>query len=154
MPTGASGNPHAGSGQLGGWLSGVGRDLQFAWRSLVRRPGVAIVAAATLGLAMGATTAVFSLFYTVLVRSLPYDNPDSLFMVRRVNVTRSGSFGVTGDEYVAWKSGQRSFTDLAASYAFTPTSLCQEERIGSEVRPSRPPRSRSSGSGPCLAATS
>jgi putative ABC transport system permease protein len=101
------------------WLTGLGRDFQFAGRSLLRRPGLAIVAAATLGLAMGATTAVFSLFYTVLVRSLPYDDPATLFMIRRVNVTRSGNFGVAGDEYVAWKSGQRAFTDLAASYAFT-----------------------------------
>src|ERR1700732_1261737 len=54
------------------------RDFQFALRSLLRAPGFFILAVATLGLGIAANTSIFSLFYQVLLRSLPVRAPEQL----------------------------------------------------------------------------
>src|SRR5688572_32297797 len=50
----------------------IADDLKFGWRQLVKAPGFTITAVLTLGLAIGANTAVFSLADAVLLKSLPY----------------------------------------------------------------------------------
>jgi predicted permease len=57
------------------------QDLRFALRMFTRRPGFAIIAAFTLALGVGATTAVYSIFYAVLLRPLPVRDPDRLVMI-------------------------------------------------------------------------
>jgi predicted permease len=56
-------------------------DLRFAIRALVKNPGFTIVAVLTLAVGIGATTAIFSLFDAVLLKSLPVSNADQLFTV-------------------------------------------------------------------------
>lgn len=58
------------------------RDLRYAVRTLVKRPVFSLVAILTSGLGIGATTAIFSLVQAVLLRPLPYDNPERLVVVR------------------------------------------------------------------------
>lgn len=57
------------------------QDLRFGLRTLVRSPGFAVVAALSLALGIGGTTAMFSLVYTVLLQPLPYPEPDRLVSV-------------------------------------------------------------------------
>jgi putative ABC transport system permease protein len=59
-------------------LAGVAHDVRYAVRLLVRNPGFALVSILTLGLGIGANSAVFSLVHGVLLKPLPYAEPDRL----------------------------------------------------------------------------
>ncbi|HXJ91934.1 MAG TPA: ABC transporter permease, partial [Terriglobia bacterium] len=59
-------------------------DVRYGVRMLARSPAVSVVMVLTLGLAIGATTAIFSVVYGVLLRSLPYPNPDRIMSLREV----------------------------------------------------------------------
>jgi predicted permease len=62
-------------------MSSFGRDVAFAARSLRNTPGFAVTAIATLALGIGATTAIFSVANAVLLRPLPYDEPERLAII-------------------------------------------------------------------------
>src|SRR4029077_12260980 len=61
------------------------QDLRFALRVLRKTPGFALVAFVTLALGIGSTTAIFSVMYEVLLRPLPYENPDQIVRLWEVN---------------------------------------------------------------------
>lgn len=65
-------------------------DLKYGWRQLIKAPGFTITAILTLGLAIGANTAVFSLVDAVLLKSLPYPEPENLAVVSRQYVRNGG----------------------------------------------------------------
>jgi len=61
------------------------QDIRFGWRQLRRTPGFTIAAVLALALGIGATTAIFSVLDRVVLRPLPYPDPDRLAMVWEVN---------------------------------------------------------------------
>jgi hypothetical protein len=63
----------------------LAQDIRFGWRQLRRTPGFTIAALLALALGIGATTAVFSVLDRVVLRPLPYADPDRLTMVWEVN---------------------------------------------------------------------
>jgi hypothetical protein len=63
------------------WFTGIGRDLQYALRNLGRMAGFATAVVVTLGLGIGANTAVFSIADALLFRALPLPQPERLFQV-------------------------------------------------------------------------
>jgi len=68
-------------------MEGLAWDLRRAVRGLIRRPAFTLVTVATLGLGIGATTAIFSAVHTVLLRPLPYADADRLVTVFQTDVT-------------------------------------------------------------------
>ena len=65
-----------------GFVDSVGRDLRYALRGLSRRPAFTFAAVLTLALGIGATTAIFSVVYSVLIKPLAYPNPDELVRIK------------------------------------------------------------------------
>jgi predicted permease len=70
------------SGRYGGWLDEIGRDVRYALRMCVRRPGFTMVVVLTLTLGIGANTAIFSLIDALMLRWLPVRAPQELLQVR------------------------------------------------------------------------
>src|SRR5689334_6083853 len=62
-------------------MTGLGRDMKFAVRALAKQPAFAAVVILTLGLGIGANTAIFSLLDQVLLRRLPVRNPQELVLL-------------------------------------------------------------------------
>jgi len=71
----------------GNFVESLFRDLRFGGRMLIRNPGFTVIAVATLALGIGANTAVFSAFNSLLIRPLPFDTPDQLV---RIYSTKNG----------------------------------------------------------------
>jgi hypothetical protein len=97
-------------------VAGLAREIRYACRVLRRQPGYAAVAVLTIGLGVGATTALFSLAYGVLFKPLPW--PDAgrivrLYETRQGATNRLGSI-MTSASYVAWRERPSTIDGLAA----------------------------------------
>ncbi len=100
------------------WLETLGKDVRFAFRSLAKNRGVTAVAVLSLALGIGANTAIFSAIHAVLLRPLPYKNPERLAYLWMDNRRLALHEDLTSyPNYQDWKKN-RSFQDLAA---FVPT---------------------------------
>lgn len=87
-------------------------DLRYAIRMLINSPVFSMIAIVALALGIGANTAIFSVIDAVLLRPLPYPQPDQLILLReKMPIFESGS--VSYPNYLDWRAGQRTFTDLA-----------------------------------------
>ena len=96
------------------------RDLGFAARSLRKSPGFFALAVLTLGLGAAATTAIFSLFYQVLLRSLPVEQPERLVVLHAEGLDLPGSTSKDNYEsvfsypfYTSLRDGSKAFQGLA-----------------------------------------
>jgi len=91
-------------------------DVRSAFRRLRTSPGYAAVSILTLGLGIGASTAIFSAVDGVLLKSLPYRDPESLVQMWESSVPRKfDSFPVTPSDLAEWRTQARSFTGFAAA---------------------------------------
>lgn len=105
-------------------LETIGRDLRFAVRMLSKSPGFTATAVLTLGLCIGANTAIFSVVDAVLLRPLPYPQPDRLAQVAtvfRANGTESTEISQDGR---TWETVRDHATSIdAAAYSDWPTGV-------------------------------
>ena len=95
-------------------LRDTGHDLRFAARLLARTPGFAAAAVVTLALAIGATTALFSVVRGVLLRPLPYPDPERLMLVWEVSPQGSSRNVVAPANFLDWQRRATSFEALGA----------------------------------------
>jgi predicted permease len=89
------------------------QDLRYGVRMLRKAPAFSAIAIITLALGIGANTAMFSIVYGVLLRSLPIQDPDHVVIV----YTKSPQWqkqSVSYPNYLDWKRSSRSFADMAA----------------------------------------
>ena len=70
------------------WLDEIWQDARFGIRTLVRNPGFTLIAVLSLALATGATTAIFSVVNSVLLRPLPFGDPERLVQIAETSMTR------------------------------------------------------------------
>jgi putative ABC transport system permease protein len=90
------------------------QDVRYGIRTLVRQPGFAATAILTLALGIGATTAIFSVVNAVVLRPLPFDQPDRIVVVTNVNLkTGNRNTTISGPDFHDWREQSRSFETLA-----------------------------------------
>jgi predicted permease len=96
------------------------QDVRYGVRMLAKRPGFTLVAVLTLALGIGANTAIFSVVDAVLLRPLPYANPDGLVVVFD-NFLNMGlpEISVSIPEFVDYRERNGVFTDIAAWFTGT-----------------------------------
>ena len=96
-----------------GFVDSVGRDLRYALRGLTRRPAFTFAAVLTLALGIGATTAIFSVVYSVLIRPLSYPNAHELVRIRHaapgINVA---DLQASSNMYLTYRQENRTFAEI------------------------------------------
>jgi putative ABC transport system permease protein len=99
----------------GGRITGIGGDFRFAWRQWRRAPSFAAVAILTLGLGAGAATAIFSIVDTVLLRPLPFREPDRLVTIWEGNAEKGlPKERLSPVNFMDYRATGSAFSDAAA----------------------------------------
>ena len=90
------------------------QDLRYSVRSITKSPGFAIVAVLTLALGIGANTAIFSVLRAVVLRDLPYHEPDRIAVLWTKNIQQNLPDGSSYLNFRDWKEQSREFEQMAA----------------------------------------
>ena len=105
------------------------QDARYALRTLRKNPGFTAIAVFTLALGIGANSAIFSVVNAVLVRPLPYPQPQQLMLLGETSL--QGNSSVSYPNFLDWKAGSHVFESMAASRvdSFNLTQSGEPERL-------------------------
>jgi putative ABC transport system permease protein len=116
--------------RAGAWLDSLFQDLRYGARMLRKNPGFTAIAVLTLALGIGANTAIFSVVNAVLLRPLPYANPQELIVLRET--TQSvGPHSPSYPDFLDWQKQTTTFRQMAAinNREFNLSGVTQPENI-------------------------
>jgi predicted permease len=118
-----------------GWLDAAAGDLRYAARLLAKHPVFALAAVMTLALGIGATTAIFSVVHSVLIKPLPYSAPDAIYSAEVIVPERREqipSLPASIQTFLAWRTNQTAFSELTAlrPWECNLTGDAEPERVG------------------------
>lgn len=98
-----------------GWIEAFCKDLRYGVRMMCRTPGFMAIALVTLGLGIGANTAIFSVVNAVLLRPLPYQHPNGLVSLWEENKKEGiEEMGTSGRNFAYWREQNHVFESMAA----------------------------------------
>jgi predicted permease len=103
------------------WLEKFGRNLRYGVRTLTRSPGFALTAILVMALGIGATTSLFTIVRAVLLKPLPFRDPDNLVMVYEHfrDDTKGDGFNVVAPaDFRDWRRQTHGFEDMAAGRTY------------------------------------
>jgi putative ABC transport system permease protein len=113
------------------------QDVRYALRMMFKNPGFTIVALLTLGLGIGANTAIFSVVNSLLLRPLPYGNPERIVMVWQDYSKKNGRERewASADNFFDWRDQNSVFEGISVLDGWLPTIITTEpEQLpGSQV---------------------
>jgi predicted permease len=90
------------------------QDVRYAVRSLHKSPAFALVAILTLAIGIGANTAIFSAIQAVLLRPVPYQDPERVVFIQEKRAVSGLGNSVSPLNYLDWKNQSRAFDEMAA----------------------------------------
>src|SRR5712672_2091667 len=107
------------------------RDIRYGVRGLLKRPGFTAIAVVTLALGIGANAAIFSVVNAVLLRPLPFKEPDRLLMIRETKLPQFPEFSVASGNFLDWQKQNTTFERLEAigGAAFNLIGTGEPERL-------------------------
>jgi predicted permease len=109
-------------------MTGLAQDVRFGIRMLARSPGHTLAAVAALMLGTGLSTAMFSLVYGIVIRGLPFAEPERIVYLESTNPSHGQpSLAVDVQDFLEWRRRQRSFAGLAA-YSNGTVNLSGDQR--------------------------
>jgi predicted permease len=119
---------------------GSSHDLRYAFRLLCRQPGFTIVAILTMALGIGATTLLASVAYGVLLKPLPWSDPQQLVRVTETRQGRTGRIAgtVSNGTFLAWRDHPSTIEDLGGWLAQTATLSGAGDPVRVSVIPTTP----------------
>jgi putative ABC transport system permease protein len=95
-------------------LENLLQDIRYGIRSLSKNPGFTAVAVLTLALGIGANTAIFSVVENLLLRPLPYPQPERLVEIANTYLPQIPKAGLSPGDYADWKRQNASFSEMGA----------------------------------------
>ncbi len=116
--------------RAGAWLDSLLQDLRYGTRMLRKNPAFSAIAVLTLALGIGANTAIFSVVNAVLLRPLPYANPQQLIVIKESS-QRVGTHSPSYPDFLDWRTQSKTIAQMALlnQRAFNLSGVAQPENI-------------------------
>jgi putative ABC transport system permease protein len=107
------------------------QDLRFGLRMLLKNPGFTLVAVFTLALGIGANTAIFSVVNALMLRPLPYQDPEQLVWIEEVSKKTNASISIFAAHFLDWQAQSQTLAGIATQdgAARTLTGAGEPERV-------------------------